>query len=163
LIDALKSSKFKDIKDVEILIYGQSKPKEDLDIPFKVHWAGAVADDRKLALINSAADVAVIPSRQEAFGQTVLEAQACGIPVVAFNIGGIPDIVEHDVNGYMARPFSPDDLACGIVQILVDKEKRDAMSKKAREAALRKFSPNVVAKKYKEIYLEVLKNQQLRA
>jgi glycosyltransferase involved in cell wall biosynthesis len=159
LISALKSSRFKDIKDVELLIYGQSEPQENLDIPFKAHWVGPIADDRKLALVNSAADVAVIPSRQEAFGQTVLEAQACGIPVVAFNIGGIPDIVEHNMSGYLARPFDTDDLARGIVKILADDEKRGSMSKRARDTSLRKFSFDKVAIEYKEIYLETLKSQ----
>jgi glycosyltransferase involved in cell wall biosynthesis len=156
LIGALGSSKFKDIKDIELLIYGQSEPQENLDIPFKAHWVGAIADDWKLALVNSAADVAVIPSRQEAFGQTVLEAQACGIPVVAFNIGGIPDIIKHNINGYLARPFNVDDLASGIVQILTDEEKRSSMSNKARDTALRKFTPNVIANKYKKIYSQAL-------
>ena len=157
LIRALGSTKLENFKNIEILIYGQTEPKEKLDIPFQVHWMGPIVDDQKLAIINSAADVAVIPSRQEAFGQTVLEAQACGIPVVSFNIGGIPDIIEHNVNGYMANSFNSEDLANGIALILTDDKNRQIMSKSAREIAIKKFSPDVIAKKYLEIYLDRLK------
>lgn len=158
LIEALRSPILNKLKNIEVIIYGQNEPEWSYGIPFKVHWMGSVSDDRRLAIINSAADVAVIPSRQEAFGQTVLEAQACGIPVVAFNVGGIPDILDHGVNGYLAKPFDIDDLASGISLILSGGIDREAMSRLARDNAVKKFSPHIIAKKYKEIYADILIN-----
>ena len=94
---------------------------------------GPVTEDRLLAMFYSAADVMVVPSRQEAFGQTALEAFACGRPVVAFDVGGLPDIVDHQSTGWLARPFDTEDLAAGIAWVLGDAQRaRDSAQRRAR-------------------------------
>ncbi len=75
---------------------------------------GAISDDRKLALIYSAADVFCAPSVEENLATTAIEALACGTPVLAFNIGGFSDIVEHTQCGYLATPVDPASLAMGL-------------------------------------------------
>lgn len=70
--------------------------------------------------LHSAAYLVVVPSRQEAFGQTASEAHACGTPVVAFRTGGLPDIVEHQRTGYLAQPFDTQDLSAGISWVFED-------------------------------------------
>ena len=141
---------------VELMIYGQSQPNNDDIWPCPVHWFGRVCDDRILVLAYSAADVMVVPSRQEAFGQTALEAQACGIPVVSFKIGGLPDIISHKVTGYLARPFEISDLADGIKWVLQEEQRRLALSLAARDSAMNLFSEPAIAEKYTELYEQVL-------
>jgi len=141
--------------DVELMIYGQGKPARNEIWPCPVHWLGVVRDDRVLALAYSAADVMVVPSRQEAFGQTALEAQACGTPVVAFDIGGLPDIVIHRETGWLAKAFDTEDLAEGILWVLGDGERWQALSRAARERAVERFSPQVVARQYVQVYEQV--------
>jgi glycosyltransferase involved in cell wall biosynthesis len=82
---------------------------------------------------------------------TGVEAHACGTPVVAFNTGGLPDIVDHKRTGYLAEAFDVADLAYGIKWVLANTETA-ALSENARKHAIAKFSYPVVARQYKEIY-----------
>jgi len=109
-----------------------------------------------LAKIYSAADVMVVPSIQEVFGQTATEALACGTPVVAFGATGLLDIVEHQSNGYLAQPFSPDDLWQGIDWVLSDKDRRKRLSNNARKTAIEKFCQKVVVKNYIDLYNHII-------
>ena len=140
----------------ELLIYGQSKPTATDSWPCPVHWLGTVRDDRVLAQAYSAADVMVVPSRQEAFGQTASEAQACGTPVAAFDIGGLPDIVTHRETGWLARPFDATELAEGILWLLSDEARHATVSAAARNQAVERFAEAVVAAKYVKLYQSVL-------
>lgn len=142
--------------DVELIVYGQSKPADADSWPCPVHWLGVVRDDRILAQAYSAADVMVVPSRQEAFGQTASEAQACGTPVVAFDNSGLSDIVIHRETGWLAQAFDTMDLADGILWVLKDHERWSAMSRAARSRAIERFSESVIAAKYADLYHTLL-------
>jgi glycosyltransferase involved in cell wall biosynthesis len=109
-------------------------------------------DDLILRALYSAADVMVVPSRQEAFGQTASEAHACGTPVVAFNTGGLPDIVDDRVSGALAEPFEPASLAAAIRWVLDDPQRRRALGAAARQRAERLWNPARVAGLYAEVY-----------
>ncbi len=108
-----------------------------------------------LRLAYSAADVFVSPSHMEAFGKTLAEAMACGTPVVCFDATGPRDIVDHQVNGFRARPFLPEELAVGIDWVL-DHSTPAVLARNAREKAKRHFDSKVVSKIYSEFYNEVL-------
>ena len=97
----------------------------------------------------------VLPSKQEAFGQTASEAFGCGTPTVAFRTTGLLDIIDHKKNGYLAEPFEPEDLARGIDWVLNHPEP-ETLSRNAREKVLREFDSKIVAKKYIELYEEVI-------
>ena len=75
---------------------------------------GRFSSDEALSLLYSAVDGILVPSIQEDFGKTAIEAMACGTPVVSFDISGLKDVVDHMENGYRARCFDPEDLALGI-------------------------------------------------
>jgi glycosyltransferase involved in cell wall biosynthesis len=143
--------------DVELMIYGQGQPLNGETWPCPVHWLGVVRDDRVLALAYSAADVMVVPSRQDNLPNTALEAQACGTPVVAFDIGGLPDIVAHGETGWLAKAFDTDDLAAGIRWVLDDQPRWKRLSDTARAKALEKYSPRAVARQYAHVYEQVLR------
>jgi glycosyltransferase involved in cell wall biosynthesis len=140
----------------ELLIFGQSKPNDADSWPCNVHWLGAVYDDHQLVLAYSAADVMVVPSRQDNLPNTAVEAQACGVPVAAFNIGGLPDIVTHRVTGWLAKAFDATDLAEGVMWLIEDEARYAALAAAARKQAVERFSEPVVTSKYTELYRQVL-------
>jgi len=143
-------------KDVEFVVFGSSKPQNAPDLGFKTHYLGILHDDVSLVTLYSAVDVMVVPSLQEAFGQTASEAMACETPVVAFGHTGLLDIIDHKINGYLAKPFDTSDLAQGIEWAL-HVENYDEICQNAREKVLREFDSVVVAKKYIELYEDILK------
>jgi glycosyltransferase involved in cell wall biosynthesis len=142
--------------DIEFVVLGQSQPDEKIMGRVKVHWMGRLNDDIALALLYSAVDVTVVPSRQEAFCQVASESLACGCPVVAFNSTGLKDVVDHKTTGYLAKPFESDDLANGIMWVLEGESRRLILGEECRKKAIEKWSENIVADKYKNIYKQLL-------
>jgi glycosyltransferase involved in cell wall biosynthesis len=138
----------------ELVIFGCSQPGEPPELGLATRYLGRFADEISLALLYNAADLMVVPSRQESFCQTAAEALACGTPVVAFDATGLRDVVEHGVDGYLAQPYEPEDLANGMVQILSAGD--GEMARQARQRAVDEFSLGKVARKYAELYEEVL-------
>lgn len=142
--------------NIQCVIFGQSEPADSPNVGMPLHYVGHLSDDATLALLYSAADVMVAPSRQETLCQTATEAQACGCPVVAFNCTGLQDVVEHRVTGYLATPYNPADLASGIKWVTANKERHARLSSAARERALSLWAPEIIASRYKEIYDAVI-------
>jgi glycosyltransferase involved in cell wall biosynthesis len=108
--------------EIMILTFGGILSAEVIDkIPFKLKMLGRLHDDYSTMLAYNAADVFIAPSLAETFGLVILEAILCGTPVVGFNIGGIPDIINHKKNGYLANYKDASDLAEGIKYCLENK------------------------------------------
>ncbi len=140
----------------ELLVFGTSRPVNEPEFSFKSHYIGKIYDNITLRVVYSSADVMVVPSLQEAFGQTATEAMSCGTPVVAFGATGLLDIVDHKLNGYLAKPYDPNDLAFGIEWVLRNSDKKN-LSAHARSKVLDNFAMELVAKKYKLLYEDLLK------
>ena len=138
--------------DVQAVIFGQSEPPSPPALGIKIHWMGHLFDDFSLAALYSAADVLVIPSRQESFGQTGSEAQACGCPVVAFDTTGLQDVVAHDETGLLTRPFDSGELASNLLALLRNDSLRQQFSLNARLRAERLWSYARVSAQYLEVY-----------
>jgi glycosyltransferase involved in cell wall biosynthesis len=141
---------------LELMVVGASKPEKPLELGFKGHYLGTLQDDLTLALAYSAADVFVAPSLQDNLPNTVLEAIACGTPCVAFDIGGMPDMIEHKQNGYLAQPLAIDDLARGISWTIEDPLRRQQLSQRARTKAEQEFALKIQAQRYQALYQEIL-------
>jgi len=142
--------------DAHCVIFGQSQPRNKPFVGYPIHWMGHLHDDWSLALLYSATDVVVVPSRQENLPQTGTEAQACGTPVVAFNATGLPDVVEHGVTGYLAQPYIAEDLAHGIRWALEDAGRHAKLSAAARARAVSLWAPEVVVPQYLAVYREAI-------
>ena len=138
------------------MVFGQHEPHSPPRLGFQTHYTGHLHDDLSLRVLYSAADVMVVPSRQEVFGQTASEAHACGIPVVAFDTGGLPEIVEDSVTGALAEPFDPQALATAIRWVLEDPQRRRALGVAARDRAERLWAPARVAGLYADVYRRVM-------
>jgi glycosyltransferase involved in cell wall biosynthesis len=160
LMPALQNLSQMDLHDnTELVVFGASQPEKPIELGFKAHYLGSFQDDITLAIVYSAADVMVVPSLQESFGQTASEALSCGTPVVAFNTTGLKDIVDHQTNGYLAQPYDIEDLANGIKWILQDQQRYPQLRESARLKALTTFSLELQAKQYLSLFAEVLQNQ----
>ena len=147
----------KHLKKMELVIFGKNTSKFIPKLKFPIHYIGHL-NDASLINLYSAADATIVPSRQEAFCQTASESLACGTPVVAFNIGGLTDIVEHHKTGYLAKAFDTEDLGKGIFWVLDEKNKK-LLGEQARVRAVEKFSQKVVIKQYHTVYEKVLNNK----
>lgn len=145
-----------ELPEVEGVVFGQSEPANPPRLGLPMHWMGHLNDDATLALLYSAADVMVVPSRQENLPQTGTEAQACGCPVVAFNCTGLPDVVVHGETGYLAAPHDPEDLAKGIRWVLEDRERSAQLRTAARARAARLWAPEVVVPQYLKVYQQAI-------
>lgn len=137
---------------LELVVFGQLAPSREIPLGFPIRHTGYLHDDEKLRLLYSAADAVAVPSRLEAFGQTASEAHACGTPVVAFNTGGLADIVAHRETGYLAKPFDVIDLAAGIEWVLEAKGSGQSLGAAARDRACRLWNSPVVARQYAALY-----------
>ena len=146
-------------QSVELIIFGRRRALAGENWPVKVHWMGQVKSDSVMASLYSAADVMLVPSRQDNLPNTAVEAQACGTPVVAFSIGGLPDIIEQGETGWLAPPFDLDHFANGITWLLEERERYLQIADRSREVAVNKFDASTIAKKYIEIYEKVLSEQ----
>ncbi|MEA5597408.1 glycosyltransferase family 4 protein [Rivularia sp. UHCC 0363] len=142
--------------NTEVIIFGASQPDNPPELGFKTHYLGHLYDDTSLAAVYSAADVMLVPSLQESFGQTASESLACGTPVVAFNATGLKDIVDHQQCGYLAKPYDVDDFAQGIIWVLENTQRHEKLSFYAREKAEREFTLELQAGRYLALYQEII-------
>lgn len=123
-MQALKQlTNYENSQNWELIVFGASQPKEKQDIDFKTPYLGILSDDIFLALIYAAADIFVPPSVQDNLPNTVMESLAWDTPCVAFQIGRMPDLIEHKQNGYLAHPFATEDLAPGIAWVLESRQR----------------------------------------
>lgn len=121
-----------------------------------IHYLGKISDEHTLSLLYSASDVMLVPSIQENLANTILESLSCGTPVAAFNIGGNSDMIDHKINGYLASPFSTDDLTAGIKYLIDDKEMHRAISNNARKKIEKSFNCKIIADRHIDLYNEIL-------
>ncbi len=142
--------------DIQIAVFGSARPENEPLMKYKINYFGRLHDSVSLKVLYSAADVMVVPSLMEAFGQTASESMSCGTPVVAFKTSGLLDIVDHKINGYLAEAFDTADLARGM-QWVLSADNYNQLSKNAREKVIREFDGDVVANKYISLYEKSLK------
>jgi glycosyltransferase involved in cell wall biosynthesis len=140
----------------ELVIFGASEPAISPNFGFKTHYLDKLYDDISLYLIYSAADVFVLPSRQDNLPNTVMEALSCGTPCVGFNIGGMPELIEHQHNGYLAEPFNVFDLAKGISWVIENIERYCQLSLYARQKVEQEFNLEIQATKYTQLFQRIL-------
>lgn len=141
---------------IELVVFGSSEPIKAPEFGFHCRYLGRLYDPISLAILYSAADVFVAPSIEDNLPNTIMEAIACGTPCVAFKIGGIPEMIEHHINGYLARPDEPEDLAQGIAWVLENSERHQKLSHSAREKAEREFTQDLQARRYMSLFTEIL-------
>lgn len=156
LVDALTYLRQHTNLQLHLLVFGAEG--SSVQLPYPVTFLGNLETEERLAIAYCAADVFAAPSRQDNFPSTVIEAIACGIPPVAFDIGGIPEIAAHQERGYIAPSFDTAEFARGIAWLLEAEERRNSIGKNARAYAEAELSPRVCAQRYLRLYEDLLQN-----
>lgn len=158
LLDSLHHLKKLYAGPVRLLVFGATED-ENLQCCYPTLFLGHLDNDSSLCDVYNAADVFVCPSREDNLPNTVMEALSCGTPVAAFGVGGIPDMVLDGVNGCLATPRQPEELARRIAFILENSEQRLQMAENARHSVVTRYSMPVVAQSYMRLYQEILSQE----
>lgn len=161
LIEALEElAKRPEIENetIELVVFGNKDEKNIPKFPFKTSFLGTISKEEHLAKCYSAADVFVVPSLEDNLPNTVMEALSCATPVVAFKTGGIPDMVQHLENGYLAAYKNSSDLADGIQWLMLHKDNYE-LQKQCRLSVLENYSPEVIAHQHIALYEQIYKDQ----
>ncbi len=138
-------------RKITVLIFGSGNSNMIAEaIPFKSRFFGFVKDVYSMSLIYNAVDIMIAPSLAELFGYVIMESLSCGTPVVAFDVGGIPDLIKHKYNGYLARYRDAEDITEGILFCL---------DNKIKGSLLPEFERSVVVKKHIDLIKSVLKKE----
>lgn len=137
-----------------VVLGGHSGELEGL-LPFPVYTLGYVSEPRKIVSVYNSADLFVVPSLEDNLPNTIMEAMACGVPCAGFNTGGIPEMIDHKKNGYVAEYRNSDDLAKGMAWVLDGAGGCDLAAEAVRKV-VRTYSQQVVAMKYIEVYNQAL-------
>jgi glycosyltransferase involved in cell wall biosynthesis len=149
--EALDILKQQNLDNTELLIFGQSAGLESENLPFKINALGYLDSPDKIALVYAAASLFAIPSLEENLPNTIMESLACGTPVVGFEVGGIPEMIDHQQNGYLATYKSSESLATGIQYVLQNTDYQQLCTN-ARQKIIENYSESVVAQRYVKLY-----------
>ena len=144
-------------EELGVVVYGKNSEQLKPLIPFQVFPLDFISNEKDLVNIYNAVDLYVTPSLEENLPTTIMEAMACGIPYVGFNVGGIPEMIDHLHNGYVAEYKSAEDLANGVIWTLNESEYRTLSEEACRKAASN-YSESTIAKKYIDIYNKITGN-----
>ena len=153
LLSALRQAKPQ--VDIQCLVFGSGQlPDDRSDLP-RFHEFGYVDDEQVQANIYSAADMFLLPSREDNQPQTGLEAMACGTPVIAFRAGGIPEYIVDRKTGLLAALGEEKEMAALIVELANDRKLQQVLSRQARQKIEEEFTADLQASKYIQLYREI--------
>lgn len=144
-----------------VVVLGSESEKVKDKLPFKVYTMKYMSGEQNIMELYNAVDLFVTPSLQDNLPNTIVEAMACGTPCVGFNVGGIPEMIDHMQNGYVATYMDAADMARGI-QWCLDPEHYDQLCTQAHTKATNTYSEDRVARRYTEVYEMMLDAQNTR-
>ncbi len=142
-------------EQVGIVSFGMMSEGLRKVLPFEVYPQGYVTDDDTLTDIYSAVNAYITPSLEENLPNTIMEAMACGTPCIGFKVGGIPEMIDHQQNGYVAEYKSAEDLAEGIRWILCHKNIPE-LRQQAVQKVQRCYEESVVVQEFIQLYQNLL-------
>ncbi len=143
-------------KEIVLLVMGEGGEVLKKELQVDVVCFGYVGIDRLKVMVFAAADLLILPTRADNLPLVLQEALACGTPMVAFAVGGVPELVRPGMTGLLATPENPQDLAHKIEQLLGDAATRHTMSQNCREIAVTEYHLTLQAQRYIQLYRQVL-------
>ena len=141
--------------DTVIAILGGKAEEVASQLPLPCYPLGYISDERRIVSVYNSADVFVLPSLEDNLPNTIMESMACGVPCVGFQVGGIPEMIDHQRNGYVATLGNSADLATGIHWVLRETDYA-LLSQHAVQKVLSTYSQRAVAMAYIEVYNQAL-------
>jgi glycosyltransferase involved in cell wall biosynthesis len=135
-------------------VLGKESEASTALFPFPIYPLAYMSSEKELPDVYNAVDLYVTPSVQDNLPNTIVEAMACGIPCVGFNVGGIPQMIDHLHNGYVAEYKQADDLANGIHWTLTEGDRHE-LGEEACRKAVSCYSESTIARKYIDIYNKI--------
>jgi glycosyltransferase involved in cell wall biosynthesis len=145
---------FEQLKDPNLVLCAIGNKNSELDSIDNIYELGRIIDERLMSIAYSAADVFVIPSLMDNLPNTVLESLMCGTPVIGFPIGGIPDMIQDGVNGFLTDEISVNSLVATIKKFLNNSKCFDEVE--IRNNAMKKYDQSVQSKKYIDLFETIL-------
>lgn len=139
-----------------VVVVGGDSEKVRSALPLDVFPISYVSSQEDMVQLYNAVDVYVTPSLQDNLPNTIVEAMACGVPCVGFHVGGIPEMIDHETNGFVAEYRNAASLSECIARA-VDASCHEALSAEARRKALSTYSEKAVAARYTNAYEEAMK------
>lgn len=156
LIDSLNIMSNLTDKKILLLSFGNSLIKKFSVESYEVIEVGLINSDQELATLYSCADITVVPSRIESFGQVAAESLACETPVIAFDNSGLTDIIQHNQSGFLVPAFDTRKLAQHIIDFSnYPKKKRLEMGKLGRDYICNNFSTEIISLKWNQLYNKI--------
>jgi glycosyltransferase involved in cell wall biosynthesis len=157
LVDILNTIDTKIRHPIETLVLGKGELKALQHMNhLNIHRIRYIDSERLMAVLLSAADLYVYPTRADNLPLVLMEAIACGTPCITFNVGGCGDIIRDDVSGYLIKPFDIEAFAYKTLEILNNKEKLKALSETSRKFAAEHFSLKDMAANYYQLFCQIL-------
>lgn len=138
---------------VEVVVFGSNHPGGELPYKTPTHFLGFVKDEARMACVYSAADVFVLPSHQDNLPNTVMESLSCGTPCVAYDVGGVSDMIEHHANGRLVPARDSAALAGEIRAVLsLEPLDRESLREAARQTVMKEFTRELQCERMKTLY-----------
>jgi len=145
---------------IRLICFGRpSEELESIGVPFVA--LGHLSSDEEIRTAYSAADIFLLPSLEDNLPNTILESMSCGTPVVAFDVGGLPDMVTNGVTGYLVPLSDTRKMGETIIGLILNPHLRKAMGQKGRETVEKEYPLNVQAKRYSDLYRELHRGNKL--
>lgn len=156
LIEALQSPNLGTLRHrLALVVVGQLSDEVNRISDMPIYSLGYIHDEALMAKVYQAVDAFVTPSLEDNLPNTIMESMACGTPCIGFRVGGIPEMIDHKRNGYLARVADANDLATGIAYVL-DEARHETMATHAAEKAMNTWGTEIVALRFKELYKQLL-------
>ncbi len=141
--------------EMGVVVLGGDAQAVKSALPLPVYTVGYLNNEAEIAQLYNAVDLFVTPSLQDNLPNTIVEAMACGTPCVGFHVGGIPEMISHEQDGYVARYKDSNDFAHGIAWCL-DDNRLATLRQQARAAALATYAEPIAARNYQQVYSALL-------
>jgi len=145
------------IDELGVVVYGNESEQLKSLVPFPVYPLNYISSEKELVNVYNSVDLFVTPSLEENLPNTIMEAMACGVPCIGFNVGGIPEMIDHLHNGYVADYQSAEDFANGIHWAL-SKGEYQSLSEEACRKVSTSYSESAIARRYINVYNKITGN-----
>jgi glycosyltransferase involved in cell wall biosynthesis len=156
LVEALKGLPERLKSETTLLLVGEGAGPLAEAVGIQTLDLGYISSDHLKAVVYSASDLFIFPTRADNMPLVLIESMACGTPIVSFRVGGVGELVRPGITGYLAEPGNVQDFRDGIAKLLLDESLRDHMRRRCREIAVQEYPLELQVQRYIKLYQELV-------